>query len=89
MTKETKAKITTAADTYYQKVMVLIMTILIGYIATVAGGVKTDIEVLKNNTEHLVGKVNEHSNKLSSNNDTIHKHDTRLVRIESKLKIGG
>jgi len=74
---------------YYQKVMVLIMTILIGYIATVAGGVKTDIEVLKNNSEHMVKTINTLEATTTQHTKDLHAQDTRLVRVEAKINTGG
>lgn len=84
MTKETKAKVNAISE-YYQKIMVLIMTVLIGYIATIAGGVKTDIEVLKNNTENTMKIIDSNQVVLKQHSNDLHQLDNRVVLVESKI----
>lgn len=56
---------------------------LLGYIATVAGDVRTNIEVLNTKVIAIVEKVNENDKKITKQFQNLHSQDLRLTKVET------
>lgn len=69
-----------------KRLTLIVMTLLIGYIATVAGDMKSQLSVIETKLGSMVKTIERHDLQLLRHAEDLRNQDNRLTRVEATLK---
>lgn len=68
-----------------KRLTLIVITALVGYIATVASGVKSQLDVIDSGLRNAIKIIEKHDGILSDHTKDLRVQDTRLTRVEVKV----
>jgi hypothetical protein len=68
-----------------KRLTLLIITALIGYIATIAGDMKAQLVIIETRLTNTVQTIEKHGQKLLQHDADLRNQDNRLTRVEATI----
>ena len=69
-----------------KRLTLIVMTLLIGYIANVAGDMRSRLEVIETNLNNTGAIIEKHDGMLMRHEQDLRRQDNRITRVESQIR---
>jgi hypothetical protein len=70
-----------------KRLSMIIITVLIGYIASIAGSMNVELGIINTKLTAMIKMVEKHDKQLIKHAEDLRNQDNRLTRLESQMKL--
>lgn len=74
-------------NVWEKRLSMLIITGLIGYIASIAGNMNVELGIINTKLSEMIKMVEKHDKQLIKHAEDLRDQDNRLTRLESQMKL--
>lgn len=74
-------------NVWEKRLSMLIITGLIGYIASIAGNMNVELGIINTKLTEMIKMVEKHDKQLIKHAEDLREQDNRLTRLESQMKL--